>query len=729
MKDPDGDDVEDDSSDVDELYDPNLSGNEARPIVPPSPLKVMVDTDGEVLQVRLYKYGSWKSPHEEGADEDDRKKCMKFPNGKYNVREDAYRVPLTDPNLEHLFASWSREQYELTDAAKMFVDYHLKTRQLGDIKLEERLKYLNDGLVPKPKDYEHCACHPPRAHQVVAYCSMVAAEYFALLMDMGTGKSKVAVDVICNRARRKRKKFLAENPDFFTKGVAEGKRIPKYLALIVAPKTVCFNWIDPDIGEFAKHATQDINVERLTGKVLGRSDQLIELIKDLDHSECGVVFRHDKNSPVECQLKKCKPMNSPVICAVINYEGMTDLADVLRLIPWDIMILDESIKIKSGKTRRSKAAKKIRASAQSAAILTGLPITKDTRDLFSQFDFLKPGLLGYTTLKSFEDRYCDKYGKLRPDMLPELQKTLSRNSFVVKAEQCLDLPPKQYQTLHIEMAPDQTDAYNSMLNQMVVDFEEMEKLDIKRLEKANPDAALHKMLDNFDAAEKSVVSEVEGSSMELDPEILAKERLGKFSLARVIVVQMMRLEQITSGFIKMADGSIRRFSSNPKIDALEEYFEQIDASAGKVIVWACFREDVRAIMEKFKDTMKPVKIQGGMKDDDVQNSIKKFQSDDECRLLVANPASGGQGLNLTAARHAIYFSQSWSLDHRDQSERRCWRLGQTGSVMYTDLVVPNSIDGIVAQRLRMKKDIAEMLTDKGKIITALRDQLSARLGS
>lgn len=715
-----------DPEESDELYDPNLSGNEAQPKPPPSPLKLIVDTDGEKLQVRLYKFSSWKSHGEEGADEDDRKKCQKFPSGKYSLRDDCFRVSLTDPDLEHLFECWTADQFQLTDAAKLLIDYHLKTRQLGDIKLEERLKFLHEGLVPKPKDYQHCVCHPPRSHQTVAYASVAPAEYFALLMDMGTGKSKVAVDVICNRARRKREKFIKENPNW----EAEGKRLPKYLALIVAPKTVCFNWCDPDIGEFAKHATQDVNVERLTGRVLGRSDQLIELLKDQTHDDCGAVYRVDKNSPITCQLKKCKPLNSPVIVAVINYEGMTDLKDVLRLIPWDIMILDESIKIKSQKTRRSKAAKLIRATAQSALIMTGLPITKDTRDLFSQFDFLKPGLLGYTTVEKFEQAFCDKEGRVRPDRLPELMKILSRNSFSIKAEQCLDLPEKTYQSLHMEMADDQADAYDSMLNQMVVDFEEMEKLEIKRLETKDFDAAAHKMLDRFDEAEKAVVQEVEGGAVEIDPDLLAKQRLGKYSIARVMVVQMMRLAQITSGFIRMADGSLRRFSSNPKLEALEDYFEQIDMSptstAGKVIVWACFREDVRAIFEKFPE-LHPVKIQGGMKDADIQHALREFAKNDHCRLMVANPASGGQGLNLTNARHVIYFSQGWSLDHRDQSERRCWRLGQTGSVLYTDLIVPNSIDTMVQQRLKNKKDIANMLTDKAGIITALRDQLTSRL--
>ena len=713
-----------DESEEDEFYDPNLSGNEARPKPPPSPLKLIVDTDGERLQVRLYKYQSWHAFGEEGADDEDKKKCQKFPNGKYSLKEDAFRVLLSDPDLEHLFESWTPDQYQLTDAAKLLIDYHLKTRQLGDIKLEERLKYLHENIVPKPKDYEHCECHPPRAHQIVAYCSMVAAEYFALLMDMGTGKSKVAVDVICNRARRKRLKFIKENPDWEKQGL----KLPQYRALIVAPKTVCFNWVDPDVGEFAKHATQDVNVERLTGRVLGRSDQLIELLKDLNHDDCGALYRVDKVSPIQCQLKQCKPMNSPVIVAVINYEGMTDLKDVLRLIPWDIMILDESIKIKSMKTRRSKAAKIIRASCQSAAIMTGLPITKDTRDLFSQFDFLKPGLLGYNTVEKFEQRFCDKEGRVRPDMVPELQKILSRNSFVVKAEQCLDLPPKQYQTYQMEMADDQADAYNSMLEQMVVDFDEMEKLEIKRIEAKDFDKAANMMMDRFDQAEKAVKSEVEEASMEIDPDVLMKQRLGKYSIARVMVVQMMRLAQITSGFLKMADGSIRRFQSNPKMDALEEYFEQIDTkTGGKVIVWATFREDIRAIFEKFGAQMGAVKIQGGMKDADVAHSLREFEMNDDCRLMIANPASGGQGLNLVKARHAIYFSQSWSLDHRDQSERRCWRLGQTGSVMYTDLIVPESIDTMVQQRLKNKKDIANLLTDRGLIITALRDQLSSRL--
>lgn len=690
--------------DDDELIDPNRSGDNAFQR-PKSPLRLMIDTDGDTLQVRLLNYKDWPEPGHEGAVKVDKDKCKQFPNGKYKEREDAYFVPLTDPNLEHLFGSWKPEEYQTTDAAKMFIDYHLKTRQLGDLKLDERMQYLLHGKAPEPKDYVFCEKYKPREHQVTAYASGVASEYFALLMDMGTGKSKVMVDIICNRARRMIQRWKAENPTW----ERDKLKPPQFKALIVAPKTVCMNWADPspEIGEFAKHATLDCSIERLRGKATGRCDQLVQLLKDLDHSACRI------HSDGGCDGTQCVPANTPVLIAVINYEGMTDLQDMLKLIAWDIMILDESIKIKSQSAKRSKAAKLIRANAKSAFILTGLPITKDVKDLYSQFDFLKAGCLGYTSKKTFEERYCDNKGDLLPDRLPELQKMLSRISFVVKAEQCLDLPPKTYQTLHVDMAEDQADAYDSMLQQMIVDFEAMEQGYLTASAK--------------EAGEKAAVL-MDSEGVELDVEALAKERAGKYSVARIMVVQMLRLAQITSGFLKMADGSIRRFKENPKLEALEDYFEQIDTrTGGKVIVWATFREDNRAIFERFAPTMGGVRIQGGMRDQDLQDAIRRFMTDDECRLLVANPASGGQGLNLTKARHAIYFSQGWSLDHREQSEKRCHRLGQTGSVLYSTLAVPNSIDETISARLQRKRDIAELLTDKGRIITALKDQLAARL--
>ena len=76
-------------------------------------------------------------------------------------------------------------------------------------------------------------------------------------------------------------------------------------------------------------------------------------------------------------------------------------------------------------------------------------------------------------------------------------------------------------------------------------------------------------------------------------------------------------------------------------------------------------------------------------------AVETFQHNDRCRFLVGNPTVGGYGLTLTAARHVIYFSNSYNLEVRQQSEDRAHRHGQTGQVTIIDIIARDTIDEMV----------------------------------
>jgi len=88
------------------------------------------------------------------------------------------------------------------------------------------------------------------------------------------------------------------------------------------------------------------------------------------------------------------------------------------------------------------------------------------------------------------------------------------------------------------------------------------------------------------------------------------------------------------------------------------------------------------------------------------SSVKNFQHNDRCRFLVGNPTVGGYGLTLTAAKYVIYFSNSYNLEVRQQSEDRAHRIGQTSQVTYVDLLVKNSIDQMILGSLEGKIKIS-----------------------
>ena len=76
---------------------------------------------------------------------------------------------------------------------------------------------------------------------------------------------------------------------------------------------------------------------------------------------------------------------------------------------------------------------------------------------------------------------------------------------------------------------------------------------------------------------------------------------------------------------------------------------------------------------------------------------------------MGNAATGGVGLNMTAAELVVYYSNSFSFTDREQSEDRAHRIGQTRSVTYIDLVAEGTVDEVVIQALKSKKDVSEFI--------------------
>ena len=92
------------------------------------------------------------------------------------------------------------------------------------------------------------------------------------------------------------------------------------------------------------------------------------------------------------------------------------------------------------------------------------------------------------------------------------------------------------------------------------------------------------------------------------------------------------------------------------------------------------------------------------------DAIERFQNDPKIRYFVGTPQAGGIGITLTAAEYAIYYSNSFDLEQRLQSEDRCHRIGTKTNVTYIDIECQKSIDSKIIKALRDKKSIADMIT-------------------
>ena len=324
--------------------------------------------------------------------------------------------------------------------------------------------------------------------------------------------------------------------------------------------------------------------------------------------------------------------------------------------------IDESTTIKNPTAKRTKNILKIADLAKYRRILTGSPVTKSPLDLYSQCEFLDPYHLGHQSYYSFRARYANmidrNFGGRRVQIvgsyrrLPELTEKLEKFSYRVLKEDCLDLPPKVFTKRIIELTDEQKKVYAQMKREAVAELE------------------------------------------------------GKVMSTMNVMTQLMRLHQVTCGHFKADDDTITEIKNN-RIDSLLELLEETE---GKVIIWANYRADIKNIVAALKKAYgeaSTVEYHGGVDPTLRQDNIAQFQQKNSpTRYFVGNAQTGGYGITLTAANTVVYYSNSYDLEKRLQSEDRAHRIGQTGSVTYVDLMAENTIDERIVKSLRSKINIA-----------------------
>jgi SNF2 family DNA or RNA helicase len=327
-----------------------------------------------------------------------------------------------------------------------------------------------------------------------------------------------------------------------------------------------------------------------------------------------------------------------------------------------MMIIDESTTIKTPGSARSKNTEKVGRGARFRRIATGSPVTKSPMDLYQQCAFLSDGCLNISSYYAFQARYAVVVERQLAShsfkqivgyrRLDELKEKLDRFSFRVKKEECLDLPDKLYVKREVDLTDEQVKAYN----------------DMKAVAMALIDGGM--------------VSTVNA------------------------LTQLMRLHQIVCGHVKLDDGTVKELP-NKRLDELLAIVEETD---GKMIIWANYRHDIEAIKIALSKEygMNSVGMYFGDTDmDERKRVVEEFQKpDSEMRFFVGNPSTGGYGLTLTAAATMVYYSNSFDLEKRLQSEDRAHRIGQTKNVTYIDLIAPGTVDEKIVKALRNKIDIA-----------------------
>lgn len=457
---------------------------------------------------------------------------------------------------------------------------------------------------------------------------------------------------------------------------------PMMRVLIVCPPQVRTNWKI----EFERFATIPGKVQIISGTLIQRVAALTKVItREEDCAFCA---------------------------AIISYDSLVNTIDQFVKVPWDEAVCDESHKFKSNKTERWKSVEKIRDMSKFKTALTGSPIGNDPFDLWTQLEFLGKGLSGFESFGGFR-RFFGRWKQVSPNArgiekliamqnVPLLQERLARVSFqITKKEAGLQLPDKVHDYYEVEMTAPQRDFYKRVQNEIEV------------------------------ALEDKITGEI--SKVQI----------------QTVLTQLLRLAQVTSGHMTWdpvldpSTGDVireKRVESitkhNPKINAVLDMLQDPDRDPnGKTIIWSCFRWDIQEQSRVLTEHgIKHGTYYGDTPMNKRDEIVREYNNNPECRVMLANPQSAGEGLNLlgydwdnpdestrqpTNTDHEIWFSCGWSSLDRMQASSRSHRRGTRVRVRETDLIATNSIDPEIRERVQKKQELSKMILDIQEILKSV----------
>jgi SNF2 family DNA or RNA helicase len=461
----------------------------------------------------------------------------------------------------------------------------------------------------------------PFKHQSKALNESWSAKYYALFMEMGTGKSKVAIDTM---------------GALFTEGEIDA-------ALIISPKGVYDNWVQ---GEIPTHLSDNIT----TNIVRWQPSSAQWFQKQMK------TLVYEKFDGLKIFVMNTEALSTP--------RGANASQTFLEHNPKNIVIVDESTSIKNRSANRTKNIMELKGLSKYRRILTGSPVTRSPMDLFSQCMFLSVSALNFKSFFAFQNRYAVVQKRVMGPRsfnevvgyrrLDELNGKLDDFSNRVLKQDCLDLPDKMYTRRLVPLSEEQKKSYTQM----------------KRL-------ALTK-LDN-----------------------------GELATTQSVLTQIMRLQQICCGHIQDDEGNLVTFPNGRQ----KELLDICEEVQGKAIIWATYTYDIQQIAQSLRDRFGPDAVAtyyGATPQEERQELVQRFQDkESSLRFFVGQPRTGGYGITLTAATTVIYYSNSYDLEIRLQSEDRAHRIGQTNKVTYVDLVSPETIDEKILQALQEKINLAQ----------------------
>lgn len=562
----------------------------------------------------------------------------------------------------------------------------------------------------------------PYKHQAKALKLSKDKKAFAFLMEMGTGKTRPIIDTA----------------DYLHKH-------GKIEALVVlAPNGVQRNWI---LNEMPKWCTCDYR---------------------------ATYWRSNPNKKQQAELEAVvgRPYSGLRVIAA-NYESITSLKfkvflrKFLKSFP-SLMVLDESTRIKTPASARTKYVIGTRQLPKYRRILSGLVTPNSPFDAYKQFQFLDPDILGFGSFYAFKAHFAEM--ETNPRLLAAIQKKSSGGTLAalrgtpaymlaptggvvrmiaaigdfVSQGQLVGWIDEKYEIFSTH-AGTVTKVYK--VQEYVPGGEKVLKLiqapmliqrDATGLPKYKNLDQLAKLIEphSYRVLKSECLDLPEKVYNTLPVELTKKQRAAYDLVAEEIVAefdegsitntikiaQMTRLQQITGGFWVLDGEKVKPIDGEyPKLDAIMDHIED---TTGKVAIWTHYQHENELIAarlrEEFGDSS-VVQYYGKVPQRKKDLAVDRFsdivrdakghaiKSDTGAKYWVGEPGSGGIGIELILAENVYYYSNSFNLEHRLQSEDRHHRSGTRHTVTYNDVEAMDSMDQKLIGSLRNKLDVSTII--------------------
>ena len=580
----------------------------------------------------------------------------------------------------------------------------------------------------------------PYFHQLDCLVKHGKKEAFALLAEMGTGKTWIIINNVAELWADKE-----------INGV-----------LVFAPNGVHVNWTNIELPLHTPDWVRYRMAAWSSSPTKKEKEKIEALYSSVDSSELRIF--------------------------VMNWEALQtekgfDAAKKFCLSCSKLMIAcDETTMVKNPSADRTKALMKLKKYSSYRRIMNGTPVTNSPFDLFSQFSFLDEEILQTTSYYAFKAEYAEllkeghhlidhiikKKTKFKPEELSSISQLIGSLREQIYSNGRLELieafcsVSNAQDSENFDSIPEELERLQGLLNpapspkktkllQTISGINSIIAGHMRRVSAASVPSRLPAIVarnkdgspryKNLEKLEALIAPHsyrvLKKDCLDL-PEKIYKTIFYKMTAAQRKAYDLMKEEnrmllegedvpvpnklvalgkiaQIVSGYYISPNDKepIRIEGGTPKIDILVDTVERVVEQGKKVIVWARFHIEIDDIVGALKTKgFKVAQYDGRISSDNREQAKIAFQNG-EVDVFVGQQQSGGVGITLTAASVVIYFSNTFSLYNRLQSEDRAHRIGQKEDVVYIDLVAENSIEEKTLAALRAKKNIADIITGDG----------------